>query len=142
MNRANVLLGHLAPALASPLAASHAAGVAGGKLRDHVAIITGSGNGIGEAAAKKFAAEGCAVVVSDLDPVKSDKVAADICAAGGKAISVPGDVTDAKWPELVVKKTIEAFGKLHFIGTRACEKHFPFSVWARAGQCLALVFPP
>jgi NAD(P)-dependent dehydrogenase (short-subunit alcohol dehydrogenase family) len=38
------------------------------------AIITGSGNGIGEATAKKFAAEGCAVCVSDLDPVKSDKV--------------------------------------------------------------------
>jgi 3-oxoacyl-[acyl-carrier protein] reductase len=88
-------------------------------LSNHVAIITGSGNGIGEACAKKFAAEGCAVVVSDLDPVKSDKVAADINAAGGRAISVPGDVTDAKWPELVVSKTIQAFGKLNLIVNNA-----------------------
>ena len=45
-------------------------------------------SGIGEAAAKLFAKEGCKVVVSDLDPVKSDKVASEINAAGGVAISV------------------------------------------------------
>lgn len=89
------------------------------------AIITGSGNGIGEATARKFAAEGCKVVVSDLDPVKSDKVAAEsaflllffllllmliekpVNAAGGVAISVPGDVTDPKYPALIVEKTIQ-----------------------------------
>jgi 3-oxoacyl-[acyl-carrier protein] reductase len=84
------------------------------------AIITGSGNGIGEAAAKKFAAEGCKVVVSDLDPKKSDQVASEINAQfPGAAISVPGDVTDPKWPELVVTKTIAAFGKLNIIVNNA-----------------------
>ncbi len=44
----------------------------------------------GEACAKKFAAEGCKVVVSDLDPVKSDKVAADINAAVGAGAAISG----------------------------------------------------
>ncbi len=47
------------------------------------------------------------------------QVAAEINAAGGRAISVPGDVTDPKWPQLAVDKTISAFGKLNIIVNNA-----------------------
>ena len=57
-----------------------------GMLDGKVAILTGSGRGIGSAAAKLFAAEGALVVVSDLDPNPAEETAGAIRAAGGKAI--------------------------------------------------------
>jgi len=90
-----------------------------GLLQDEVAIITGSGQGIGEAAAKAFAAEGAKVVVSDLDATKSEKVAEEIRKAGGEAISVAGDVTDPAFPDRIVKATIEKFGYLNHIVNNA-----------------------
>ena len=50
---------------------------------------------------------------------KSDKVAADIKAKGGEAISVPGDVTDPKFPDHVIKATIDAFGRLDILVNNA-----------------------
>lgn len=63
------------------------------RLTDQVALITGAGNGIGRAIARLFAGAGAAVVVSDLNQDKAKAVAADIAAAGGKAIAVSCDVT-------------------------------------------------
>jgi len=90
-----------------------------GLLDGEVAIITGSGQGIGEAAAKLFASEGARVVVTDLDGTKSDRVAREIKEAGGVAISVPGDVTDLSFPEKLVQATIQAFGQLNHIVNNA-----------------------
>uniref|UniRef100_A0A6B2LDG0 Uncharacterized protein n=1 Tax=Arcella intermedia TaxID=1963864 RepID=A0A6B2LDG0_9EUKA len=84
-----------------------------------VAIITGSGQGIGEAAAHLFAKEGAKVVVNDLDKAKSDKVAADITSAGGVATSFPGDVTDPLFPDQILEHTIKTFGKLNIIVNNA-----------------------
>lgn len=64
-----------------------------------VAIITGAGQGIGAQAAKLFAQHGAKVVVSDIDAAKSDATAAEINAEGGRAVSVPGDVTDEAFPK-------------------------------------------
>src|SRR5205823_13476011 len=61
-----------------------------GMLEGKVAVITGSGRGIGAAAAKLFAAEGAAVVVSDLDPTAAEETAGAIRQAGGKAIVLAG----------------------------------------------------
>jgi hypothetical protein len=52
-------------------------------------------------------------------PAKSDKVAADIRAKGGEAISVSGDVTDPKFPEHIVKATIDAYGRLDILVNNA-----------------------
>lgn len=93
--------------------------VSHGLLKDHVAIITGSGQGIGQATAILFAREGAKVVVTDLDAKKSDAVASAIKNNGGQAISVPGDVTDKKFPEKLIKATIEAFGKINIIVNNA-----------------------
>jgi 3-oxoacyl-[acyl-carrier protein] reductase len=90
-----------------------------GMLNDKIAILTGSGRGIGAAAAKMFAAEGASVVVSDLDPAPAEEAAAAIRNAGGKAIVVAGDVTDPAFPAQLVKATLDAFGGIDIIVNNA-----------------------
>jgi 3-oxoacyl-[acyl-carrier protein] reductase len=90
------------------------------RLLEHkVAIITGSGRGIGRAAAELFAQHGARVVVSDIDPAPAEDAAAAIRAAGGEAISVPGDVTDRAFPGLIVNTAIEKLGGLDIIVNNA-----------------------
>ncbi len=90
-----------------------------GMLDGKVAILTGSGRGIGAAAAKLFASEGASVVVSDLDPNPAEETAAAIRNAGGKAIIVAGDVTDPAFPPQLVKATLDAFGGIDIIVNNA-----------------------
>eukprot|EP01127_Copromyxa_protea_P001473 TRINITY_DN11457_c0_g1_i1.p1 TRINITY_DN11457_c0_g1~~TRINITY_DN11457_c0_g1_i1.p1 ORF type:complete len:311 (-),score=77.81 TRINITY_DN11457_c0_g1_i1:125-1057(-) len=90
-----------------------------GLLFEQVAIITGSGQGIGAKCAEMFAKEGAKVVVTDLDVAKSDAMAASIIASGGSAVSFPGDITKEDFPDKLVKFTIEKFGKLNIIVNNA-----------------------
>jgi len=88
-------------------------------LEGQVAIITGSGQGIGEQTAKLFAKEGAKVVVTDLDSAKANAVAQQIQSEGGIAISVPGDITNKDFPEKLIQETIKQFGKLNIIVNNA-----------------------
>jgi 3-oxoacyl-[acyl-carrier protein] reductase len=90
-----------------------------GLIDGKVAILTGSGRGIGAATAKMFAAEGASVVVSDLDPAPAEETATAIRAAGGKAVVVPGDVTDPAFPAQLVKATLDSFGCIDIIVNNA-----------------------
>ncbi|CAO3621963.1 unnamed protein product [Cunninghamella blakesleeana] len=90
-----------------------------GLLAGEVAIITGSGQGIGKSCAELFAREGAFVVVTDIDAAKADQVAADINAAGGKAISIPGDVLAENFAENLIEGTVKAFGKINHIVNNA-----------------------
>jgi len=83
-----------------------------GLLEGQVAIITGSGRGIGAAAAKHFAHEGAKVVVSDLDPDPANATLEEIRKAGGEGIAVPGDVTNPAFPNAIMEATVKAYGKL------------------------------
>lgn len=91
-----------------------------GMLAGQVAIITGSGQGIGAEAARLFANEGAQVVVSDIDAAKAQAVADGINSAGGRALAVPGDMLDAQYIEALVHKAA-AFGggKIHIIVNNA-----------------------
>jgi 2-hydroxycyclohexanecarboxyl-CoA dehydrogenase len=60
-----------------------------------VAVVTGAGRGIGRAIARRLAAAGCAVGVTDLDGAAAEAVAREIAGSGGTALGVAGDVTDA-----------------------------------------------
>ncbi|KAK4695351.1 hypothetical protein P7C71_g2395, partial [Lecanoromycetidae sp. Uapishka_2] len=76
-----------------------------GMLAGQVAIITGSGQGIGAEAANLFAKEGAKVVVQDIDAAKATAVAKAINDAGGQATAVPGDMLNAQYiDELVIAK--------------------------------------
>ncbi len=90
-----------------------------GMLDGKIAIITGSGRGIGAAAAHLFAAEGASVVVSDLDPNPAEQTAGAIRNAGGKAIVVAGDVTDEAFPTQLIKATLDNFGGIDIIVNNA-----------------------
>lgn len=93
------------------------------RLQNKVAIITGGGQGFGEGIARRFAEEGCKVIVNDLKPEGGEKVAKDIVASGGQAKFVQGDVSKlADW-ERLLKGTLDAFGGLHIVINNAGTTH-------------------
>ncbi len=89
------------------------------KLKDRVAIITGGGRGIGRATALRFAAEGAAVVIAELDAVAGEKTCRDIKAAGGRALFVQTNVALMKDAERMAEAAIEAFGKIDILVNNA-----------------------
>jgi len=88
-------------------------------LADKVAIITGSGRGIGRAAALLFAREGAKVVVSDIDSVPAEEIVTEIKASGGQAASFVGDVTSPAFADGVMKETVDRWGGIHIIVNNA-----------------------
>lgn len=80
-----------------------------------VAIITGSGRGIGAETAKLLAQHGARVIVSDLDEPPATETAAAIQAAGSEAIVFAGDVTASTFPEDIVQKAVATFGTLDIL---------------------------
>jgi NAD(P)-dependent dehydrogenase (short-subunit alcohol dehydrogenase family) len=75
-------------------------------------IVTGGGSGIGAAAALRFAAEGAAVVVSDIVQANADVVAKEIVQKGGRAIAVKTDVADEAQVAALVDRAVAEYGGL------------------------------
>ncbi|GAY14529.1 SDR family NAD(P)-dependent oxidoreductase [Mycobacterium sp. shizuoka-1] len=90
-----------------------------GNLRGKVAVVSGSGRGIGREIALKLAAEGASVVVNDLDADPAAETVAAIEAAGGSAVTCIGSVTDDEFGERFVQTAVEAFGGLDIIVNNA-----------------------
>eukprot|EP00798_Chlamydomonas_sp_ICE-L_P008251 gene8251-1520_t len=89
-------------------------------LEGQVAIVTGSGKGIGAATALLLASHGACVVVSDLDASAASEVAEKIKGAGGRAISVTADVTAPSAAADIISQTVAAFGpKIHILVNNA-----------------------
>jgi len=77
-------------------------------LNGKVAIVTGAGQGLGEAIARRLAAEGCKVVVADMVPENAEKVAASL----PDAMACIVDVTDDAQVATMVTNTVERYGRL------------------------------
>lgn len=88
-------------------------------LKGQVAIVTGAGAGIGRAIAETFAAAGAAVVVSDLQQSTAEAVVQAITRAGGRAVSIPCDVTQEQHLETLVQESVKHFGKLTILVSNA-----------------------
>ncbi len=88
-------------------------------LEGKTAIVTGAGRGIGEAIAKRFAAEGAAVVLAARTEHEVRRVASEIEAAGGRAVAVAADVSEEAGCEKIVQVTREKFGAIHILVNNA-----------------------
>jgi 3-oxoacyl-[acyl-carrier protein] reductase len=84
-------------------------------LADRVALVSGSGRGIGREIALKLASAGASVVVNDLDKDVAEQTAADITASGGRATVCAGSVTYADFADRFVDTAVSEFGGLHII---------------------------
>lgn len=77
------------------------------RLKDKVAIVTGGGQGIGRTTALTFAREGAKVVVADMNDETTKKVVEEITSAGGQALAINVNVTQAESVDAMVKATQE-----------------------------------
>jgi 3-oxoacyl-[acyl-carrier protein] reductase len=89
------------------------------RLDGKIAIITGSGRGIGRACALRYGAEGATVIVNDVNASNVDKVVAEIKAAGGRAVAHACDVTDPAAVEAMVGRAVKEFGRLDVLFANA-----------------------
>ena len=89
------------------------------KLDGKIALISGSGRGIGREIALKLAAEGARIVVNDLDQDLAQEAVAAIGSAGSEAVACVGNVTDKDFGTRFVKTALDAFGAVDIIVNNA-----------------------
>jgi len=90
-----------------------------GRLEGKVALVTGSGRGIGQAIAVKLAAEGARVVVNDLDVAPAEETVEAIRRAGGEAVACAGSVTAPDFAERFVATAVKTYGGLDIVVNNA-----------------------
>jgi 3-oxoacyl-[acyl-carrier protein] reductase len=89
------------------------------RLANKVAVITGSGRGIGREMARLFAAEGARVVIADVEEGNARQAAAEIAAGGGVACAARVDVTDPRQAESLSRLAVEQWGRLDILVNNA-----------------------
>ncbi len=85
------------------------------KLKDRVALVTGSSQGLGLEIARHLAGEGAAVSLVARAGSKLDEAVASLTASGARAIAAPADVTNEAEVEAAVRRTVETLGRLDIL---------------------------
>ena len=93
------------------------------RLKDKVAVVTGAGSGFGAGIAEKFAAEGAAVVVNDVNDGNGEQVAKAIRDGGGRATYVHGDVSQDADTGVMLAAALKSFGKVDIVVNNAGVSH-------------------
>jgi NADP-dependent 3-hydroxy acid dehydrogenase YdfG len=88
-------------------------------LQGTVALVTGASSGIGEATARELAARGAAVAIAARRKDRLDALAAEIEAAGGRAVAIECDVTDRSRARALVEQTVDELGRLDTVVNNA-----------------------
>ena len=97
------------------------------KLVNKIAVITGGAQGIGAAIVTRFAQEGAAVVIADVNEEKSKLLVTEIKASGAEAIYVLCDVSNSGQVDELFNKALEHFGRLDVLVNNAALVHHPDS---------------
>ena len=107
------------------------------KLDNKVALVTGAASGIGRAIELRYAAEGAAVVIADLQYAGAQAVAAEIERSGGKALALAMDVTDEQAVNGGIDRIVSTFGRIDILVSNAGIQivhpleDFSFEEWRR-----------
>ena len=88
-------------------------------LQGTVALVTGASSGIGAATARALAAQGATVAIAARRKQRLDELAAEIDAAGGRALAIECDVTDQEQAKALVAQTVEQLGRLDTVVNNA-----------------------
>ncbi|MFG1279820.1 SDR family NAD(P)-dependent oxidoreductase [Xanthobacter autotrophicus] len=88
-------------------------------LKGKIVVVTGGGGGIGSATCRRFAEEGARVVVADISAAAAEKVADEIKAAGGEAITAVVDLTDPAATAAKMAEVESAFGPIDILVNNA-----------------------
>lgn len=89
------------------------------RFRGKVIIVTGAGSGIGREIAVSFGREGGSVAVNDISLESAEKVVKEVNEAGGKGLAVKADVSKGEEVREMVKKVLDAFGKVDVLVNNA-----------------------
>ena len=90
-----------------------------GQMDGKVAIVTGSGRGIGQEIAFRLVRDGAKVVINDIDDAPAKETVAEIVKMGGKAVACTGDVAKPDFGDRIVKTAVDAFGDCHVVVNNA-----------------------
>jgi NAD(P)-dependent dehydrogenase (short-subunit alcohol dehydrogenase family) len=88
-------------------------------LKDKVALVTGSANGMGRGIALKFAEQGCNLIINDLTLDAAQKVAEEVKSRGCKAIAVKADITNSAEIEKMTAAAVKEFGRIDILVNNA-----------------------
>lgn len=89
------------------------------RLEGKVAVITGTGSGMGRAMANLFAKEGAKVVAAEWNQASLDAVVAEVAAAGGSIVGVQGDVSKREDDVRIIQTAIDAYGRIDILVNNA-----------------------
>jgi len=89
------------------------------RLTGKVALITGAGRGMGAEIAMRFAQQGAAVAVNDIDPSLAEGTRRRIAESGGETVALPGDCADPEAVKSIVAETIRQYTGIHILVNNA-----------------------
>jgi NAD(P)-dependent dehydrogenase (short-subunit alcohol dehydrogenase family) len=89
------------------------------RLDGKIALITGTGTGIGRATARAMAAEGAKIVVAEINAAAGEQTAQIVVQSGGDCIAVPTDVTQEGSVRRAIETAVRHFGALHILHSNA-----------------------